>query len=505
MPEPMPSIATHPDYALFRSRWQQLAHVADGAGGFLDGSYLIPHPREWKDHEADVPREPTKKLLERMRLARYDHVGTLIVETKLAGLFRSGPVRRCRVPNHPYLEWAAQDVTGAGQPLTEFLRVIYRQALIYGHAFIVIDRTRDNGPTAADVAPLRLCGYTPLAVTDWLLDENGALAGVQLEEQVRRGDFGQAAIGTLKLTTQIRPTGARRFVSGDVVEPANLAEVDHGFGALPVVPVYAHRRAGHAVIGQSSLYDPMLYIDLYNLTSELRELLRKQTFSILNVPLGTGSDGGPATSLEQAQALVGANTGTASVLFSTLPAQYIAAETANVTAYLEAIAQLVRHIFRLTAVPFEVDSRDAESAEARRLKREDFGTVLSGYADELQRAELDLARLWFRGTYGLDRWQAEWERAGLEIVWPATFDGDNFSELLLQAQAATALPLGESRTFRREHSARLIEQFLPGVAEDVAAAIRDEVAAVATAEEARAMNRQRLVDRFLPPDPPARP
>jgi hypothetical protein len=44
------------------------------------------------------------------------------------------------------------------------------------------------------------------------------------------------------------------------------------------------------VIGQSVLNDPALYVDLYNLTSEQRELLRNQTFSILNVVLGTGPD-----------------------------------------------------------------------------------------------------------------------------------------------------------------------------------------------------------------------
>ncbi|BCS33973.1 hypothetical protein TBR22_A32020 [Luteitalea sp. TBR-22] len=491
----MTDVSTHPDYSLFRTRWQQLADVADGSGGFLSGDYLIPHPREWKDHDAETPRIPTPKLLERKRLARYDFLATLIVETKLAALFRQGPVRRCRVEGHPYLAWV-RDVTGAGQPMTEYLREAYRSALIFGHVFSVIDRAADDGPTGADRAPLRLHTFDPLSVTDWLTDETGALSGVQLEEAVPRAEFGQSAQSTLRLVTQVRPTGARRFVSGDVLEPASLVEVDHGFGALPVVPIYAHRRAGHAVIGQSALYDPMLYIDLYNLTSEVRELLRKQTFSILNVPLGTSSEGGPSTTLEQAQALLGQSAGTTSVLFSTQPAAYISADVKNVTAYMDVIAQLIRHICRLTATPYDQDSREAESAEARRLKRADFETVLGGYADELQRAELTLAQLWFRGTYGPERWQAEWDRAGLEIVWPASFEMDDFSVVLAQSQAALALPLGESRTFRREHSARLVEKLLPGLSEDQREAITAEVDAIPTAEEMRLANRQALADRL---------
>ncbi len=488
----MPDVTTHPDYHHFRPQWQLLADVADGSGGFATGDYLIPHPREWKDADAETPRVPTAKLLERKRLARFDHLGTLIIESKLAALFRQGPVRRCS--NAGYLAWCA-DVTGAGVTVDELLRTTFRWALVFGHAWTVMDRAKDNGPTAADAAPLRLRAYTPLDVTDWLIDADGAISGIQLEEPALRTDFSQAIADTLRLVTQIRPTGARRFVAGDQLEPEALTEVNHGFGVLPAVPVYAHRRAGHAVIGQSALYDPRLFVDLFNLTSEVRELLRKQTFSILNVPLGASADGGPATSLEQAQSMLGQTSGTTSVLFSTQPAQYISADAKNVTSYLDVIQQITRHLFRLTAMPYDSDSREAESAESRRLKRADFEQVLLGYAAELERAELAIAQLWFRGTYG-DRWQTEWSKAGVEIVWPSSFQADDFDAVLSQATAALALPLGESRTFRTEHAARLVERFLPGASDDTIAAVIAEVAAVPTADEQRAEQRSALRDRL---------
>jgi hypothetical protein len=59
---------------------------------------------------------------------------------------------------------------------------------------------------------------------------------------------------------------------------------------LPVVYLFGKRRALLTDIGESVLGDPRNYIDLFNLTSEIRELLRNQTFSFINLPLGTGPD-----------------------------------------------------------------------------------------------------------------------------------------------------------------------------------------------------------------------
>ncbi len=41
---------THPAFLTLQPVWQQLRDVREGTGGFLDGSYLVAHPREWLDH-----------------------------------------------------------------------------------------------------------------------------------------------------------------------------------------------------------------------------------------------------------------------------------------------------------------------------------------------------------------------------------------------------------------------------------------------------------------------
>jgi hypothetical protein len=87
---------THPHYAIWQPVWEKLAHVYEGDGPFLDGTAIVPHPREWEDHSIPVygstenpsetptdgakqvqwrpnpnPSKPTAKLKERRKLARY--------------------------------------------------------------------------------------------------------------------------------------------------------------------------------------------------------------------------------------------------------------------------------------------------------------------------------------------------------------------------------------------------------------------------------------------------
>jgi hypothetical protein len=496
---------THPVYDTWRHVWEQLAHVAEGSGGFLDGTYLIAHPREWQDHDKARPVVPTKKLLERRTLARYENLADLVIRQKLAGLFREPPLRRCLneagevVETHPYLEWT-EDVDGMGTPLTDWLLSNFRSALIYGHQVLVMDRAGDDGLTQADRAALVLRAFTPLDVPDWLQAPSGHLTAVKLQEPILRTSLADPALeGLAYRLTEVTAETARSYTT---TQPADVTEVAHGFGELPVVVLYAHRRATVPLIGLSGLSDPMLYIDLYNLTSEQRELLRKQTFSVTNVQLGTRTDGGIAVSVEEAQTMLGSVNSTSNVLFTPGPAQMLTADTGNVEVYQAAIDALIRMIFRLCAIPFDQDSRDAETAEAKRLKRLDYTTVLSGYADELTRAEEQIAVLWFRGTYG-ESWEAEYERAGLQVQYPSSFDEPSGEEILAQAQAALALPLGESKTFRLEHATKLLPVFLPDANPALQGLIRAELEAVPSPEEQRQERMDAMASRLAAPAPDA--
>lgn len=468
--------ATHPQYALWAPVWRKLFHCYEGSGGFLDGTYLVAHPREWDDYTATNPKKPSKKLKARRAIARYEHVAATILDQVKAALFRGTVTRTIgtdpeRAKAHRLYQWW-QNVDGKGCAIDDYMALTWVPCGIAGHLAHLMDLpTMEDGiapATQADAGQPFLSAYTALDLMDWIVDDYGAVTAVKLLEVEPRTDITVAAKGDLFRVRYVTATDWRLMSAQGVAG----RQGGHDFGRLPVVLQYAKRRALSTILGQSVLNDPQLYIDLYNLTSELRELLRNQTFSILNIVLGTGDN---AMTAEQAIALLKATGGyssTDNVLFSGGEAKFITADAANVKAYQDERDKLLRTIYRLAGVPWEADSRDAEATGSLKLKREDMNQVLASYADECEKAEYQFVELWFRHEYG-DRWQDELARAEVVIRYPDTFDVTPFAELLEQAQAATALDLPP--TAMKEIVKRVIAKFLPDLAPNVRAQVEKEL------------------------------
>src|SRR6476660_3953652 len=514
---------THPLYSIWAPVWRALAHVYEGSGGFLDGGYLIPHPREWEDHSIALygpnpdnpttpkitgytanpnPTRPTAKLRERRRIARYENVASTIVDQKVAALFRQPPVRKVKGGGeHAWLDWC-ENVDGDGLALTDYLHDDETIAMVFGHVPIVLDKPQmETTPrTQADVLLNQpyLRTYTQIDMPDWITTDTGCLTQVKLIEYVGRTDLRTS--GNSVQTQRVRYlTDTDWTVIDESSTPSGrlrqkgVSSGQHGMGKLPVVMLYANKRALIRVIGKSVLFDPQLFIDHYNLTSELRELFRKQAFSILNVPLGTGDQ---AMDVEKAKELLGAVVGTANVLFSGSAISYVSPDQGNVTSYQTEIARLLRTIFRLAGVPWEADSRDAESEGSMKLKREDMNQLLASYADKLERAEYQIMELWFRAMYGEANWERERDNAEPSIVYTRTFDVTPFADMLEQAQAALALPLGQSKTFLFELALSLLSKFLPNLDDTQLSAITKELMALPDPQQERAARLQQLTTAF---------
>jgi hypothetical protein len=461
----------HPVYATWKPVWEKLVHVYDGSGGFLDGTYLVAHPREWTDFTATIPRKPSKKLKARRNLARYENVAGTLLDQKRSALFRESISRTVGASDKttPHkLEMWWKDVDGAGTTIDAWMEESFTYAALFGHVGHYMDRQANTeAETAADDGGVFLRLYTPLDIPDWRLDDQGRLTAVRLLEAVVVEDPNQP-----HALDQCR----ERLVTKDMWslnQPGRSADVlekgDHDFGIVPFVLQYAKRRKLAQLVGQPVLGDPKLYIDLFNLTSEIRELLRNQTFGILTVKLGTGDN---AVDVDKAQAMLGNEKGVENIMFTPDGAEYIQPDSTNVTVYQDERSQLLRTIYRLAAVPWESDSQDAESEGSMKLKREDMNQVLAAYGDECEKTEYEIAKLWFRAEYG-DRWEKEWEAAQVVIRYPDTFDVTPFAEILEQANASIALPMGP--TFMAEQCKRLLPKFMPDLPIDKADIIKAEI------------------------------
>lgn len=483
----------HPLYNLWHQTWREALDVYEGAGGFLDPSrpYLVPHPREYLDHSVKdattgamvpnpYPSQPSPKLKMRRRLARYENVAATILDGVTGALFAPEVTRTFsanRKDNPVVREWW-EDVDGRGTPIGQFLQDAWVVAAVFGHAFVLLEKDVREPSTQADTGLPRLCRYTPLDVIDWLVDDEGELTAVKLLEAEPRTSFADSGLLATSVTGDLSSTLRSRV---RVVDQETWTLYDsrgkviqsgaHGFGRLPIEILYGKRRPLTPLVGKSIIGDPALYIDMYNLTSEVREILRNQTFAVLNVPVGTDAN----ASLAREQDMIGSQSGTANILFSSNPAQFISPQGENITAYHEHLDRLGRMIYRLASAPWESDSRSAESEGSRKIKREDQNQILMKYATELQRTDRRVLELVYRALYG-DRWQAQQDADGVSIAYPGTFAPPDMEVMLTTIAEAVGLELGETAT--REMKKRATRVLLPDLTPEAQTNVDQEIDAM---------------------------
>jgi hypothetical protein len=469
----------HPRFIEWHDVWRDLGYAYEGDGPYLTGAALVPHPRELTyavgaDGSQGLPNGEMPKFQRRKQIARYENFASTIVDAVVDHQYAKHPTRMIeRVPAgveiHPYIEWT-KDVDGDGTNLTDWLRMQQKLACVYGHLWAVMLRsntTADGSPVppvitnAAEQGRLVLRTYTPLDVPDWLSPRRGLITSIKTVEAVER----QSLLDPANVYVN--------FMLARDMEPQDLPDAEfriwtpeswttydkdgapkhnpepHGFGELPATILYAKRRARIPVIGQSLMRDPRLYKDHYNLISELREIIRNQTFSMLNVLLGEDEE------VAAAKNNLGTHASTETVIFTRGGAQYIAppdGPAATIAAQIEAVE---RKVYRLVGLPWEGDSRDAESADSRRIKAADLDRTLAGQADEAQKTEYDICRLWFRGTYGADTGLQMFKESGVSIAHPDEFNIAQVMATIEEARESLLLGLGATA------NAKIRKQALP--------------------------------------------
>ena len=476
------SSTKHPLYKEFQPVWDRCFDVYEGAGGFLDPKrpYLIPHPREWNDHSIQElgddgvtptgrrlpnpsPRDPSPKLRMRWKLARYENVAATIIDTLQGTLFGVPPTRTVEqaVKDDEQIRRWWLDADGLGRSINDLLMEAWIGAGVFGHSFLVAEPSAP-GATVADMKAPPISLYSPLDAIDWLTDERGQLTSIKLLHAAPRASLDVPAKPS---DLRVRVIDAEQYVTYDSSGKV-LETIPHTFGALPVVVLYSRKRSLIPVIGKSVLGDPNVFIDLYNLVSEGRELIRNQAFAMLNVPIGREG------SAESERTLMGQQTGTAAVLFSTNPAQILEPSGTSLQSIHAEIDRTVRQCYRNALVSWEGDSRDAEAADSKRLKREDMRAALTKFATGLATAEKKLTELVFRGVYG-DRWEAEMDRVQPRTKWPEEFTLPDFDGLIERTIRALTLDLGA--TASKQLKKDTAKALLPDLPKDQAAQIDAEI------------------------------
>jgi hypothetical protein len=497
---------THPLYQAWYPTWRLLGEVYEGDGGFLDGSNLVPHPRELvysklANGDIDTTKPPVEKdkFKRRKALARYENFAQAMVDLFVDHQYTKGIVRSfagakdaASAAKEPIAEWW-KDVDGLGTNIDEWLKQTQVMADVFGHVFVVMDREQpqDFTPkTAAEEGPLVLRVYTPLDALDWLAPHR-KLTAIKFIEAIERKTLqesstfaadanGGAGLDPQRGTAAIPNVQYRVWTGTDwtvyAKDGTRSGGGPHAFGELPIMTFYAKRRPRIPVIGRSLLRDPKLFKDHFNLISELRELLRGQTFAMLHITLAENE------SVDDARGRLGDHAGIDTIIWSKGEANFIAAPGGPADTYMKEIAQVEAKMFRLSGVGGDTDSHVAESEGSRRIKAMDLNRLLAGHAAEAQRLDIALNRKWYIGTYGKDQGLKKWTDARLSIVHPSEFYVEELEQTISDTLESLELPMGE--TFSRLIRERAVPRVLPMIDEEDLDTITQEIGALVKQEQA---------------------
>lgn len=440
----------HPVYSQYADLWRVGLDAYDGAGGFLDGSYL------WR-----FPREEQTDFNKRRAQARYHNY----VDTLIDIYVRCITTDITRRSTDPGLEDWWKNVDGRGASMTGYVMAVLGQSLAAGHAATLIDKAPDvpDGQAKADDPNLPyLVTFPATAILDWRVDRQG-LAAIKLQEALPTAGLEiEPAMDDAGFLLWDRDQWARFDDEG---RPLGQGSTD--LGKVPVEVLRPKPSRKHPFIGKP-LLTPSVVRALYNRASEEDLVIRDQAFSlfVISVPADATAD-----DIEKVRQTLGAGVGTTTVTIVKGTADFKTADMAVPATIRENQAFLIAELYRMAHFRYQRDSLQAESAEAIRLQRQELDQVLTGIAEEVQTFELAIARLYFDWTAPEGR--AAFEAAHVEIQYPSEFAIPDVEKELAGWAAAIALNLGD--TASKELRKRAVSLVLPDLSEDTLEQVRAEI------------------------------
>lgn len=409
--------------AINRTSDQFLLDAYSGQGGFASGEYLVGHRRELDD-----------KLESRKELAVYPNFTRKIVDVLMGFLWKQAPSREV---DELYSQFA-NNADGAGTKLDTALFIYQRLAMILGTVFVIVDKPKTQGPTKAGQA----MPYLALRLKNQLVAESKNAAGVWQSVTFSEMDGKDTVYRTFTLTGW----KLTKDIEGhEVITRDGKAEQgEYTLNRVPVVRLHIAKPLNPTdTASQSFVYDlANLNWDLYNQRSEMRELFRAQTFSLLALPV-----------IDQAERekLKDLTVGTENALTYN-PAgggkpEFIAPPPDPIELYMKQIADTVNDIYRVANLEFVGGVQ--QSGVALSFHFQESNSSLRGMAEMCEAAEKEIADLVYS-------WQAQTFNGN--IAYSNDFNMTDLQQAINTAMDSVGLSMGSE--FNKALKKRLAKQIL---------------------------------------------
>ncbi len=336
-----------------------------GLGGFKSGDYLIQHKREEED-----------KFNRRKQLTIYPNYIRKIVDTFTAHIFKRPPQRKTT----PEYERFINNVDKRGTHIDDFMRKIFKLTCIYGTVFIIIDKPSEQAKTRYEELEKGLLPYAtirlPTQLHSYSLDNFGNLQEITFQETTSEG-----AIYRTFTTTEWRITDTRKKV---------IAQGNHNLSVVPVARIaFTEQLLPSDIISEPFIWNiAKLNFEIYNLISEIREILRNQTFPILTLP---------TSSPEEATRYKSLKVGTENGLFYNPEyggkPDFIAPPPGPVEVYIEYLKLIIEQIYKSVNLEFVLGTQSQKSGVALEFEFQNLNAMLAQFTMCMEQAEYEIAYL----------------------------------------------------------------------------------------------------------------
>jgi len=405
-------VEAHESYKHYLNRWIFLGDAYNGGYEYFLGRYLEPYYYESRD---DYEK--------RLRMIGYDNHTKSIVGIYNSFLFRRDPKRWYgSIENDPGLLPFLADADLDGRSFASFIRELSALTMVYGNAWVIVDKVNSNAMTRADELNQGIRPYVSLFTPDNVLDWEYARQANGLYE-----------LTYLKVKEEI--VNNRQYIREYTPEEINVYRIDgkdktgdlystmpNELGKVPAVCVYAQRSQTRGV-GISAIGDIAdISKEIYEFASEIEQIIRLTNHPSLVKTTGTQATAGAGSIIQMEDGL---DPG--------LKPYLLQPNGASIDSVLSAIERKVESIDRMASLG------GIRSVESRRLSgiglQTEFQMLnarLADFAANLEHAEEQIWRLW--ALYQGKVWDGE-------IEYPRTFSiADKANDITMLKMAKDSNP-----------------------------------------------------------------
>ena len=340
----------------YQSAWTFAGDALNGTGGFSDGTNLDKFGRE--DDEDYAQR---KSISEK----EYENFVKSKVTKYNGYIYKDTPIRETK---NTLIQTIVQDADRRGNDINVFMSSFTDNAKIRGVNLVLVDMPTDLGVDLNDQIERRLTPYLveilPERVTSYKMDLFGNFEYVAYTDTIDLSTYEKEDVRDV---TRYYDAEIWRVYEGDTI----IEEGQHSLGVCPVLIFSENGKFQstgefYQIAGMSK--------KIYNLESEMKHLMRGQSFSLLTAQKTDGA----APDLEIGVHNVLYYTGTTSP-------DYISSDASQAAIY-ESKINAVKNSINAAAYD-EPESSQKESGLAKEMRFQALNSSLAKYAQRLEGLE----------------------------------------------------------------------------------------------------------------------